>query len=747
MIDDNEMRDLFSTESGEHLQRINDCLLSLEKDPSDVNVLEEIFREIHSLKGAARMIGLTDIEEVSHGIEDILGAARKGELIINKNVSDTIYRALDATRLLVREAVTGEPAGVSNREVMDFLKHEMMIKSDSASGPEGAAGNQAATDALPVSEIPIDQFRIDTIRVDTKKLDSLMTYVGELAVTQLRISRRPAEINNLEDLFDELMRRFSEEWRGTGRVAVLGAAALRDHRQSTAITPGLNGETSAVFSEISNLIKKIKSAMHEDNARLEFAAGGLEEGVRSMRLLPLSTIFQLYPRMVRDLAGEQSKDVELVIRGGEITADKRILEEMKDPIMHLVRNAVDHGLETPGEREKAGKNRAGTITIKTSQTAANILLEIADDGRGIDLERVKRTALKRKLFNAEELDSMNASQVYSILFISGFSTSSFVSDVSGRGVGLDVVRNTVERLKGSIQIESEPGAGSLVRIVLPQTLATTRVLVISVNGFMYALAIEYVNTLLFVNRKDIFTIEGRSSILFNGRTLSVARLSDLLELRNAAVPDVNRESMEKIPCIVVTLGEESCGLLVDDLLDEHEIVIKQKGRMLNSVGVISGITILGEGDLCVVLNPYDLIEAFSRQGAARPAADRESQERKKAVLMAEDSITTRTQIKRILERAGYEVETAVDGADAYTKLGSRAYDALVSDILMPNMTGLDLAAKIRQDKQYQDMPIILVTSLASDEDRRRGLEAGANAYITKPAFDQKLFLDTLKRLV
>jgi len=310
-----------------------------------------------------------------------------------------------------------------------------------------------------------------------------------------------------------------------------------------------------------------------------------------------------------------------------------------------------------------------------------------------------------------------------------------------------VVRNNVERLKGVLQIESTPGTGLTLRAQLPVTLATVRVLIVAVNGHRYALPVEHVQFSRKVQPGALYTMEGRRTVTLDGQAVSVAWLLDLLDVATP-VPKPPRGTQPTSICVVLTVGGERFGLIVDELFDELEVVLKPQGKLLKRVRNVSGATILDTGEVCMVLNPYDLFRTMLKKSGAAAFEDiTEAAPKRKLLLLAEDSITTRTQEKRILEGAGYEVVTAVDGRDAYNKLGTRSFDAVVTDILMPNMTGLQLTEKIRANKKYAELPVILVTSLASEEDQRRGLEVGANAYIAKPSFDQQVLLDCLARLI
>ena len=710
MIEDTKLRELFKAESEEHLQHLDDALLRLEKTPTDQALLEDAFREAHSLKGAARMLGLTSIQTPAHRLEDELNAARHGAQALNAEMLARMTVDLIEIRRLALEAVAEGSANVRD-----------------ATLPQKVMPEPELTEPLAASSAP---FRIESVRVDTRKLDALMTHAGELTVTRMRVARRLTDIDALIDLAEEWARRESARRSGAGAPDA-GAALERLGRMGT-------------------LLARLRIGISEDSARLDFIAGELESGIRLVRLLPLSNVFRLFPRLVHDLGQEQGKEVELVIEGEETNADKRILEEIKDPLMHMLRNAVDHGIEPPQAREQAGKARTGVVRIKASQTASSVIIEVSDDGRGLDEAAIKRAAVKRGLASEEALAAMSSAQIQSLIFTPGMSTVGFVTDISGRGVGMSVVRANVERLKGSIQLQSALGQGTSIRIMLPVTLATVRVLIVEVNGHPYGLPAECVQVLRMVASSDVFMVEGRNAVLHQGRPVSVARLADLLELPPVTERVKVRAPSAASPCVVLSVGGEPFGVFVDALLDEQEVVLKPQSALLERVRNIAGATILDSGEICMVLNAQDLL-ASMRQGAApAPAPDAgtgEAPERKKAILLAEDSIVTRTQEARILENAGYEVVTAADGLEAWNQLAARAFDAVVTDIIMPNLDGLGLAEKIRHEPKYAELPIILVTSLASDADKKRGLEAGANAYITKPAFDQQVLLDCLERLI
>jgi two-component system, chemotaxis family, sensor kinase CheA len=418
--------------------------------------------------------------------------------------------------------------------------------------------------------------------------------------------------------------------------------------------------------------------------------------------------------------------------------------------MHLIRNSADHGVEGPDEREAAGKPRTGTIALRASQSATVVTIEVMDDGRGIDSGAVGRKAVQRGLVPADDLALMSDEQVNMLVFGAGFSTSSVITDLSGRGVGLDVVRTAIEDLRGSVALQSTPGKGSAFRIDLPVTLATARVVVARVSGICVAFPMDTVSRVRLVKREDISLIESQGTIDIEGEVLPLAPLWHLLELDPAASANAPGEAR---PCVVVRVAEQAFGLFVDTIEGIQEVLLTTRESLLKRVRNVAGSTILPTGEVCFVLNAVDLLASVHSRAGRGPAALPTPAEMlpeamsRPTILIVEDSITTRTQIARVLASAGHEVVVSVDGADALRKLEDIDVDAVVSDVEMPNLDGIGLTRALREDPRYAETPIVLVTSLASDEDRKRGADAGANAYITKGGFDQEVLLDTLDRLI
>jgi two-component system chemotaxis sensor kinase CheA len=737
MIEDKELRDLFRMECEEHLQCIDDGLLNLEQRPGDPALIEAVFRAAHSVKGAARMLNLNEIQSLAHALEDAFSAIRKGDAPVNPQTVADLYQKLTMIRRLVQEAI-----GETTPEEALILPTPRNRQEPEIPTPETAAAASPSPDPsplLPPSPAPVKApplskpvanetapFRIGTLRVDPQRLDALLTHTGELAITNAHIARRLPE---LDDIINT-----AEEWQHAMKAQ--SASGSRD-----------KNFTLQKLAQLQTALSQLRAGLYEDSRRLGSVSEKLSDGIRTIRLLPFSTLFSQFPRFVHDLAQALHKETELVLEGGEVTADKRVLEELKDPVMHLLRNALHHGLEEPEARIEAGKSRCGKILLRASRSGNHIVLEIRDDGRGLDPAEIRRAALKQGLYSQEQLAQMTDLQIQAIIMTPGFTTSRSVTEISGRGVGLDVVRANIEKLKGCVQIHSSPGRGVAFRLQLPLTLATMRVLIVGVCGRSYALPLEYVRFSRRVKIDEFFTMEGRQTVSLDGQPVPVANLGALLELPQREEPAIP----ETVYCTFLTVKNECFGLIVDDLLDEMEVMLKPQSKLLKRVRNVSAATILASGEVCPVLNPSDLLQSLCTRGSHRlgpaPRTEPPAARPRKTLLLVEDSMTTRTQEKRILEGAGYEVVTAVDGLDAYHKFQSRPFDGIVSDVEMPNMNGLALTEAIRKDKKYADIPIVLVTSMSSEADQRRGLEAGANAYLVKSAFDQKLLLDCLARLV
>jgi two-component system, chemotaxis family, sensor kinase CheA len=588
----------------------------------------------------------------------------------------------------------------------------------------------------------VSDYQIETIRVEAKQLDALMGQSAEINVINQQIANRLLDLEALMELWENNTR--DDRQIQTLLQQIPEQSPL--HRQLS--------RNRQQWEQMGALIAKFKKSIGSDSSRLDLVTSALESGVKKLRLLPVSTIFNLFPRMVRDLAKTQSKEINFAIEGGDILLDKRLLEEIKDPLMHILRNAIDHGIETPTERQQNGKLAAATLMIQVRQTGSQTTIEILDDGRGLDIQRIKATAIKRGLYTKAQLDLMTVDRIQSLIFESGFSTRSRVTELSGRGVGLDIVRTNVERIKGSVDIESVPDRGCTFRIVLSHEIGSSQVMMVDVRGQTYAIPVEFVDRMLLVNKAEIFALGGTPTTQINGQTITVAWLADLLSLPAIAPnsPGEITRTSNSISCLLLQSGRQQLALLVDRIQDRQLVTIESPHPLLKNVPHISGATILGTGEVCLILNPLDL---FTTAGGGNPIPSKvvvaitapTATDLPPTILLVEDSLVIRTQMTRILKGAGYQVTVANDGLEGWEKLQAGQFDLVVSDVEMPRWGGLELTTQIRNHSEYQNLPVILVTTLSKSADRDRGLQAGANAYLTKGDFDQQLLLDTLTRLI
>ena len=777
-IEDEELRELYKISSSEHISKLESELMILEKNPQDSSAMEEFLREAHTLKGDSRMLGLESIEKIVHQLEDCLEGIKAGKGKITSELCDRLYQGIDAVNQLAHEAITGETVEVDGSEVLALLSgtsesidlfgdddDSSFFDDDSSSeaflfeddddsdffnestnseaslfeeDEDSIVATEPAEISHPIVNAPNKDYKIDTIRVEPQKLDTLMTQASELAVTKLRISQQMTEIDRMLTL--------SEGWSKYNPNGDRLFAEIESNLPAEQLQPlrYFYSHAQQYLADFSELASTLKTRASEDIASLDIISDRLESGIQGLRQLPLSTVFNIYPRMVRDLARQQGKEIELIIEGGDTKADKRILEEIKDPLLHLIRNAIDHGIETPEERIIRGKPKTATIILKGYQTGSSIGIEISDDGRGLKLENIKNTAIRRNVRTPAQLAAMSESEIQSLIFASGFSTRIEVTELSGRGVGLDVVRANVEKLKGSIQVTSTPGNGCKFQVRLNTSLATTKVLIVDLNQTLYAIPLEFIQTMITLPRGNIYEIENKPTITFADRAISVTWLTHLLQ-----IPTLENYTKGKnnLACIILQIGNEHLGVIVDDLTDQQDIVIKPQSKLLKRIPNIAGATILSSGEVCMILNPPDLLHSL-RNGNWRDVSSlTELATPKNRLLLVEDSIIIRTQMQRLLKGAGYDVTIAENGLIGLQKVQEQQFDVVLSDVEMPQMNGLEMTASIRQNNQYDRLPIVLITTLSSPEDKRRGKEAGANAYLTKGNFDQQLLFQTLEQLI
>jgi two-component system chemotaxis sensor kinase CheA len=775
------LRATFRIEAEEHVRAISAGLIELEKTSGPerrAQIVETIFRETHSLKGAARSVSLNDIESICQPMESMFAAVKRQEIDLTRPMYDLFHQAADVITQLVAE--TGEESAPAFRSRSRDLARQLkemsegnaeveMPRSTALRNPEFATHPSLPYPASPLSkergpaagesepkhsleelnplplikqDLPKPGFLAETVRIPTAKLDPLLLQAEEMITVKTAATQRAKE---LQEINAEVASWKTESVGGRG-TGVGGQGA-----EWNEFLAWNEGRLNAIQSRISAVAR----AAEQDRRVADRLVDEHLESMKSVLMLPVGSLVEVLPKLARDLARSQGKEVELTVQGTEIEIDKRILEELKDPLIHLVRNCVDHGIAKPEERKGEGKQSCGSIKITfTAKENRRMEILVSDDGSGVAVDKVRAAASKLGLLPSDAAKQLSPRDALQLIFRSGVSTSPIITDISGRGLGLAIVREKVEKLNGVVSVESAIDTGTTFRLVVPMTLATFRGVIVRAGECEFVVPAINIERVLRVRQDDIKTVENRETIRLDGSLLPLARLRDTLELpasktRTGASGSPGPAESTHMPVIVLFSSEKRFAFLVDEVLQEQEVLVKGIGTQLKRVRNIAGATILGTGKVVPVLNVADLMKSavLTAAGSRKETAAGQAPAGAGRILVAEDSITSRALLKNILETAGFRVTTAVDGADALAQVRSGEFDLVVSDVDMPRMNGFELTVKIRADKKLGEMPVVLVTALESREDRERGIDAGANAYIVKSSFDQSNLLEVVRRFL
>ncbi len=737
----------FVSEVDDHIKSLERDLLALERGPASAQraeIFKTLFRTAHSLKGAARSVDVEPIEAVSHRLELIFADVRDGRLGLDAGLFEILLAAVDAIKEAARRLAAGDSVDAAPiAPVLAELKAMTRIvageKPCRAADPVPTADGLApdAAPAAPLSEVPPPSLPPASaasafVRVHSSKLDALLAHGGELLVARRRIERRSADIARLIDM----VRRWEGEWRRSGMAmrgarAPSGAQAEGTDANSKVVAPArMIEQTTANLDWLRRRFDGLAMGLTADHKALEQVAVPLEAELLQARMAPFTTACEGLERAVRDLARAVDKKVDLTIVGGDVEIDRSIIEVIRNPLLHLVRNAVDHGIESVAARKAAGKPARARITLKAVLRNARVEISVADDGRGLDLAAIRARAQKLRVAMPE-----SDRDIARLVLAPNFSTASDISMISGRGVGLDVVRTAVEARRGSIDIAFEPGVGTRMTIGLPASLTRITALLVAAGGQTYALDGATVDCLVRLDPEGLRTMEGRDVAMLDGGPVPVRLLSEVLGQPGRDVPRTGA----KVPAVVLGAGADRVAFVVDELLAEEDVVVKDLGARLRRVDKVGGATVLANGHVALVLNAADLVHTAVGQGTFRSLCERLAERpaaTSKRLLVADDSLTTRTLVKSILEAEGYDVIARADGMEAWSTLQEDGADLVVSDVEMPRMDGFALTEAIRGSKRFRDLPVILVTGLESESDKLHGLDVGADAYLRKSAFDQ-----------
>jgi two-component system chemotaxis sensor kinase CheA len=697
------LRTLFVQEAEQRLGRLGQLVLELEQ--SDVgesaDVIAEIFREVHTLKGSAAVVGFEDIGRYAHGVEEKLGLLRSGSVPLTRAIIDAMLVAVDRLGSMIWESVGGQDVDAdANSTALACL--------DAAFAPTSAPTVPSAPIVGTVAPLSLDASIVSAV-------EPIPDIAGGVTSAPPR-ARSNARARTVSDTVMVPVERLDE------LVRMVGEAAAAHLRVGLVFTERLGVEAANLteFSELSRLLN------------------GLQERTMRTRMVPVSTITDSLQRAVRDAARSVGKDVRWEVRGEDTELDRGVLNQLADSLLHLVRNAVDHGIETPDQRAAAGKPAQAVVRLHAMQLGSEVIIAVTDDGGGVDLQRVRAHAVRTGIAT----DEMNDEDTLQLIFGFGFSTAKFVSDISGRGVGLDAVRSSVEAARGRVEVRSTPGVGSEFRVVVPITLAVLRCLLIDTAGQRFALPLHRVALVQSDATTTLLHAEGRQTLRLDGQSVPVSDLAEVL-----GVPST-RVGPGTYVIVNGTAGRRA--FVVDGLVGQRDVVVKGLGALVPRLEVVAGASIEPDGSILIVLDPPGLIER-SRRGTRRSIDEVdvvETQRRRSGrLLVVDDALTVRELQRSILERAGFDVTVAADGIEALVHLDGEPFDLVLTDVEMPGMNGFELTEHIRAHPSLGNVAVLILTSLANDTDRRRGMEAGADGYIVKSDFDERSLLAAVDRLV
>jgi two-component system chemotaxis sensor kinase CheA len=737
-ISEGDFQRLFATEAEGRLDTLVDELLELEKGGANPELVASLFREAHTIKGGAAVVGMTHVARVAHALEDLLEEVRRDRRGVDAALIDAVLAGVDAIRTLIPLAVAGqdhEQAAFDAEQRLRIAVGGPPVAGETApapeppaappvleaplpppvsaappavaaaspdapggrtAGPEGSRGPEPASAEPPAAG--------DHATGEHAAGEAAAVHVEPVRASTTEMVQMP--VHRIDDL-----------------VRLIGEASAATLRLGSALLERLQRDPSTV-TEYRDLVRSLNE---------------LQELALHARMIPVMSLAPRLRRAVRDLARETEKEVRFETRGEDAEIDRGVLERLADPLLHLVRNAVDHGIETPNERRLRGKPIEGLIRLHAMQLGSEVVIAVSDDGRGIDVDRV-REAAGRTDSSAMEMDDEAA--LY-LIFRSGLSTATKITGVSGRGVGLDAVRASLNAVRGRIEVRSDPGVGTEFRIAVPITMATLRCLVVGAGGQAYAIPLHSVRAVL--PPQPSATVGGRTMTMVDGRPVPISSLARVLGTGNGS----------EGPAVVVAGLTRSHAFRVDDLVDQRDVVVKGLGELVPRLPAVAGAGVQPDGSILLVLEAAGLIERARRMDSgdrSAEAADGGAPEapvprQAASILVVDDALTVRELQRSIFENAGYRVKVASDGEEALTKISEERPDLVLTDVQMPRMDGFQLTEAIRGQASLASLPVIILTSRGSDEDRRRGLECGADGYIVKSGFDQAALLHAVERLL
>lgn len=696
----NKYVDIFLREAEEHLESLRKGILSLEKNGATQEAYNGLLRSIHTLKGSANMVDLIELAGIAHRMEDLLKELQAGVLEFSSDLIDVLLVATDAIEALMAQAHSSGGIKVNVDSVVESLVAGQVV-------------DQSTETVSAVQPAGVERRR--SVRASVERLDQLMNGMGEILLSHRGLGERQRQMTEVLRQIDQFAKRLKRS------------------------------ENAALVKALRTSLAGIISDFERDRLQLGYQAEEVYQRTMELRLLPLATITDEFERSLRNLARSLGKELRFIVQGQEVELDRSMLDAIKPILLHVLNNAVDHGIEDPEIRVKLGKPKAGQVTLQARYEGSFVQIIVRDDGRGLDPEKIRATAVERGMLSAEGARAMRDDALLYLVFEPGFTTREFITDVSGRGVGLDVVKANLDQVKGDMSLTSEPGLGTELVLRLPLSTAIFTGLLVESGDGIYIVPQHYLAEILRLSPKDILEEMGRAVIRLRNTSIPLYSLAEILQTEQ------EETVKSRLTILILRFREQSMALLIDRSIGLQEVVVKDLGCQLKSLEFFSGATLLNDGTPALILSITDLFAG--RQERSKIGRLRQAHEEALAsicrgrILVVDDSITTRTMEKSILETHHYEVVVAVSGFDALEKLDAGRFDLMVSDVEMPGMTGFELTRKVRQREDTREMPIIIVSSLALDEHRRQGMDAGAQAYIVKGNFQQGALLDTVETLI
>ena len=730
---------------------------NLENIKTELNEIEQNLSRIPDINEALEhIISLNinpDANQVIQKIIEVLGLIKKSNELPEKEIITILKQSIcSCEKMLTKHNKDEKEDVVLIIQRLDIIKQMLDL---TASVNPLTTLSENIKESNPPLQKPNDFFNsyeatsIKTLRVDTKKLDKLVNQTGELIISRIKHKKHLSELDNI---LEEI-----SEWKSFNHKSqsfikyydkkLLNAITMGDLNSLSVFSKqiySLFQENSARIIKLNNHILGLQKSIDEDDTKLNLIVNQLENMVKNIRVLPLATIFHMFPRMIRDISKDTGKEIELLISGSETSADKKIIEEIKSPLIHIIRNSIDHGIESPEERVEHGKSPVGKIHLHAKNLENKILIEITDDGRGIDLEKIKQRAIDKKLITPKECAYLTDEQVMNMIFWSGFSTGDTVTEISGRGVGLDIVQTKIAQLNGKVKVFSLVGRGTKISIELPVSMSTLKSFIVEASNQLFALPMSSIKTVMWVNNEDIYFRNDIKSVLIDGSSTPVYYLSELLEL-----PVPEKFADEKHTLVVIEIENSYMGLIVDSIVGDQEILHKKLSAPIIKLKNISGITTLVTGKVCLILNLPELYKNtyIGKDKALENIKNRLIKKENKdyRILVVDDSITTRALMKNIFNSRGYSYEMVKNPKEAFEMLAEKKFDIIISDLEMPEMSGIEFLNILKTNEKYSKIPVIILSSY--DGERTDATEYHADAFITKSEFNQDYLLQIIRNLL